>query len=148
MKKSIFVIAVLAISLVACAQNPPKSVADNFNMKFQNATKVKWDQEEENEWEAEFKMNGDEMSASFDNAGKWLETEKELKQNQLPAAVQNAFNAKYAGYKMNEAAEIEKPDFKGYELGIEKGEESLEILVTADGKITSTKKVEEEEDED
>ena len=38
-------------------------------MKFQNATKVKWDQEEENEWEAEFKMNGDEMSASFDNAG-------------------------------------------------------------------------------
>ncbi len=148
MKKSIFVIAVLAISLVACTQNPPKSVADNFNKKFQNATKVKWDQEEENEWEAEFKMNGDAMSASFDNAGKWLETEKELKQNQLPAAVQNSFNSQYADYKMNEAAEIEKPDFKGYELGIEKGEETLEILVTADGNITSTKKVEEGEDKD
>ncbi len=113
---------------------------------FPNATKVKWDQEEKNEWEAEFKMNGDAMSASFDNAGKWLETEKELKKNQLPAAVLNAFNAKYAGYKMDEASEIEKPDFKGYELGIEKGEETLEILVTADGKITSTKKVEEGED--
>ncbi len=109
--------------------------------------KVKWDQEEENEWEAEFKMNGDEMSASFDNAGKWLETEKELKKNQLPAAVLKAVNAEYAGYKMDEAAEIEKPDFKGYELGIEKGEEELEILVTADGRITVNKESE-EEDED
>ena len=146
MKKSIFIVVVLAISLVACAQNPPKSVADNFNMKFQNATKVKWDQEEENEWEAEFKMNGNEMSASFDNAGKWLETEKELKKNELPEAVQNAFNTQYAGYKLDEASAIEKPDFKGYELGIEKGEETLEILVTADGKITDVKKVEEGED--
>ena len=136
----------LAISLFACAQNPPKSVADNFNTKFQNASKVKWDQEEENEWEAEFKMNGDEMSASFDNAGKWLETEKELKKNELPAAVLNAFNTQYAGYKLGEAAEIEKPDFKGYELGIEKGEETLEILVTADGKITNAKKEADEED--
>ncbi len=137
-------VAVLAISLVACAQNPPKSVADNFNMKFQNATKVKWDQEEANEWEAEFKMNGDAMSASYDNAGKWLETEKELNKNQLPAAVQSAFKSQFAGFKLGEASAIEKPDFKGYELGIEKGEEALEILVTADGKITSKKEAEED----
>ena len=26
------------------------------------------------------------MSASFDNAGKWLETEKEVKKNELPAS--------------------------------------------------------------
>jgi len=139
-------VAVIAISLVACAQNPPKSVADNFNMKFQNATKVKWDQEETNEWEAEFKMNGEAMSASFDNAGNWLETEKELKKKELPAAVLNAFNSKYAGYKVDEASTIEKPDFKGYELGIEKGKEDLEILITADGTITSVKNVEEGED--
>jgi hypothetical protein len=148
MKKSMFIVTVLAISLVACVQNPPKNVADNFSKKFQNATKVKWDQEEENEWEAEFKMNGEAVSASFDNAGKWLETEKELKKKELPAAVLNAFNSKYAGYKIDEASTIEKPDFKGYELGIEKGEEALEILVTADGNITSAKKVEEGEDRD
>jgi hypothetical protein len=129
-------VAVLAISLVACAQNPPKSVADNFNMKFQNATKVKWDQEEENEWEAEFKMNGDAMSASFDNAGKWLETEKELKKNELPANVLKAVKASYVDWKIEAVESIETPDFKGYELGIEKGKEEHEILVTADGKIT------------
>lgn len=146
MKKSIFMVAIMAISLVACAKNPPRNVEQNFQAKFQNATKVKWDQEEANEWEAEFKMNGDAMSASFDNAGKWLETEKELKKNELPAAVQNAFNVKYAGYKIDEASAIEKPDFKGYELGIEKGEEALEILVTAEGTVANVKKVEEGED--
>ena len=146
MKKSIFIMSVLAISLFGCAQNPPKNVADNFNKKFQNATKVKWDQEEKNEWEAEFKMNGDAMSASYDNSGKWLETEKELKKNQLPTAVQNAFNTQYAGYKLKEASAIEKPDFKGYELGIEKGKEELEILVSADGTISSVKKMENGQD--
>ncbi len=147
MKQSIIILTVLAMSLFACAQTPPKSVTDNFNSKFSGATKVKWDQEEENEWEAEFKMNGSEMSASFDNAGKWLETEKELKKSALPKAVLDAFNANYSGYKIEEASAIEKPDFKGYELGIEKGKENLEILVTADGKITA-KKESDEEDED
>lgn len=145
MKKSIFVIAVLAISLVACAQNPPKSVSDNFNMKFQNATKVKWDQEEANEWEAEFKMNGDEMSASFDNAGKWLETEKELEKNDLPTAVLKVVNGQYSGYEVEEAAEIEKPDFKGYELAVEKGNQELEILVDRMGKITVKDETDEED---
>ena len=74
MKHSVIIVVVLAVSLFACAQTPPKSVTDSFNSKFAEATKVKWDQEEANEWEAEFKMNGSEISASFDNAGTWLET--------------------------------------------------------------------------
>lgn len=129
-------VAALAISLVACAQDPPKSVADNFNMKFQDATKVKWDQEEKNEWEAEFKLNGTEISASFDNAGKWLETETEVNKKNLPEKVKNAVNAAYSDWKTESAESIETPSFKGYELGIEKGKEEHDILVSGDGKIT------------
>ena len=130
MKQSAIIMVVLAMSLFACAQTPPKAVTDNFSSKFSAATKVKWDQEEENEWEAEFKMNGSEMSASFDNAGTWLETEKEIKNRDLPAAV----------------AEIQKPGFSGYEIGLEKGEEMLEIQANPDGTIANVKKVEEDED--
>ena len=39
---------------------------------------------------------------------------------------------------------IETPDFKGYELSIEKGKEELEILVTTDGKITLNEEKEED----
>lgn len=148
MKRTAVILTVMAFSLFACAQTPPKTVSDNFNSKFAGASKVKWDQEEENEWEAEFKMNGSEMSASFDNAGAWLETEKEIKKGELPSAVAKAVTDKYADYKTGEIAEIETPDFKGYEIGLEKGEEELEILVTADGTITKVKQVEEDEDED
>lgn len=148
MKRLVIITAVLAFSLFACGQTPPKSVTDNFNSKFSGATKVKWDQEEENEWEAEFKMNGSEMSASFDNAGAWLETEKEIKEKDLPTAVSKAISEKYSGYDIDEVSEIEKPGFSGYEIAIEKGEEMLEIQVTPDGKISKVNKIEEEEDED
>ena len=73
--------------------------------------------------------------------------EKELKNNEPLTDVQNAFNTKYTDYKIEQASEIETPDFKGYELGIEKGEEAMEIIVTGDGKIVA-KKESDEEDED
>ncbi len=139
MKKSIFIIAALAFGLFACAQTPPKSVTDNFAEKFSSATKVKWDQEEINEWEAEFKMNGSEMSASFDNAGIWLETEKKIGKKDLPASVSTAIKAKFPNAKIEEASEIQTPDFKGYEVALENGETDMEVLVTADGKLTIKK---------
>ena len=148
MKRSAIIVVVLAMSLFACAQTPPKSVKDNFSSKLSGANKVKWDQEEANEWEAEFKMNGSEMSASFNNAGTWLETEKEIKEKELPVVVVNVLSDKYSGYKVGEVAEIQKPGFSGYEIDLEKGEEMLEIQVNPNGTIAQVKKVEEEDDED
>jgi len=139
MKKSILVITVLAFGLFACGQTPPKSVTDNFSKKFASATKVKWVMEEENEWEAEFKMDGKEMSASFDKEGTWLETEKEISRKDLPATVSNAITSKFPKAKIEEASEIQTPDFKGYEVALEDGETEMEVLVTADGKLTLKK---------
>lgn len=148
MKISILVITVLAFGLFACGQTPPKQVTDNFSKKFAGASKVKWGMEDETEWEAEFKMDGKEMSASFDKEGKWMATEAEISEKDLPANVLKAVNTAYAGWKMKEIKSIETPDFKGYEIGIEKGKEELEIQVTTDGKITVNKESEEGEDEE
>jgi hypothetical protein len=148
MKKSIFFIIALALGLFACAQTPPKAVTDNFAEKFTGASGVKWEQEEENEWEAEFKMNGAEMSASFDKAGAWLETEKEMKKKDLPATVTNTIKAQFPKAKIEEASEIQTPDFKGYEIALENGETDIEVLVTADGKLTVNKESKEEDEKD
>jgi len=149
MRKSVFVIAVLAFSLAACSPTPPKPIADNFNSKFSGATKVKWDQEEENEWEAEFYLDGNEMSASFDNAGNWLETEKEIKANELPSTVAEVVNSKYSDYKVEEMAELIKSDFLGYEISLKKGDTEIEIQVLSNGTINNIKRiVDDEEDED
>jgi hypothetical protein len=148
MKQSVIIIMVLAFSLFACAQTPPKSVTDNFNSKFSGATKVKWEQEEENEWEAEFKMKGSEMSACFNNAGEWMTTEIEIKEKDLPMKVAQAVKKTYDGWKIESVESIETRDFKGYELGIEKGNEELEIMVTSNGEITVNKESGEEDDDD
>ncbi|HSO89503.1 MAG TPA: PepSY-like domain-containing protein, partial [Draconibacterium sp.] len=112
-----------------------------------SATKVKWGMEDETEWEAEFKMDGKEMSASFDKEGKWINTEAKLTEKDLPANVLKAVQTAYAGWKIESVESYETPEMKGYELGVEKGKEELEILVTADGKITVKKESEEGEDE-
>jgi len=148
MKKAAIVLTVLAFSLFGCAQTPPNTVSENFKSMFASASKVKWNMEEENEWEAEFMLNDNEMSASFDNAGTWIETEKEIENNELPSTVAKAVSDNYPGYKTDEVAEIETPDFKGYEIGLEKGEEILEILIAPDGTIEKVKELDEEEDED
>lgn len=146
MKRSVIIMAVLAFSLFACGQKPPKSVTDNFNSKFAGATKVNWDQEEDNEWEVEFKMNGSEMSASFDNDGTWLETESEIEEKDLPTVVKAKLAMNYWGYEMKEVEKMEKPGFSGYEIAIAKGEEKLEIQVNPVGIIVNVKEVEVDED--
>jgi len=147
MKKTFLVTVVIAMGLFACAQTPPASVSDTFNKKFKSATDIEWEQEEDNEWEVEFKMNGTEMSACFEALGKWLETEAEVKAKDLPAEVHKAINIKFDGWEIDEVESIEKPDFKGYEIVLEKEDTETEVLVTASGEIT-IKKVKVEEDDD
>lgn len=148
MKTTIFIIAALIFGLFACAQKPPKAVTDNFAKKFVGADKVKWDTEEENEWEAEFKMNGKEMSACFDNAGKWLNTEAVLSEKELPADILKAVQTSYPGWKIESVESYETPELKGFELGIEKGKEKLEILVNSDRTIKINKESKEKDEDE
>lgn len=86
MKNVFFVIAVVAIfSLNACGQTSkdvPENIKTAFSQKFPNATKVKWDKENEKEWEAEFKMDGKECSVNFDNNGAILKEEINNKEDE------------------------------------------------------------------
>ena len=149
MKKTLLFVFVSGLVFMACAQNPspPKEVQATFSKKFKEVQNTEWEQEE-NEWEAEFKLNGTKMSASFDNSGNWLETETEVKKKDVPADIFKAVNLKFDGWEMEEIERVEKPDFKGYEIALEKKETETEILVTDAGEITIKKVKVEDEDDD
>jgi hypothetical protein len=145
-KLSFLFVMLLALGIVACGQkNVPQPVNKAFSEKYPAATSVKWASEEANEWEAEFKMNGMEMSASFDNSGKWLESEKEIAVKELPAAVSCSIAKEFAGYKIDEISVIESPDLNGFEVGLRKGEAVLEAVFDNAGKVIKKTDVSKEE---
>ena len=135
----------------SCAQNKkvaPESVQAAFKARFPTVQKAKWDMEDDTEWEAEFKMDGEEMSANFRNDGTWTETETEIKTADLPEAVKDAIASQFAGYKMEEASLVETPDMAAdYEVELEKGETTIEALFKADGTLIK-QETESEDDED
>ena len=139
MKTQILIMSFLTMGLFACAQTPPKQVTNAFQAKFQQVKKVTWNQEEATEWEAEFHMNGKEMSASFDPSGKWLETETDISKGDLPEGVKSTLNKQYAGYKIKETVIVESPEFSGYEIEMEKGETNIEVQLNSSGKVVSQK---------
>jgi hypothetical protein len=137
MKKNIILVLVFAIfSLpVFCQKHVPENVKKEFAKKYPSALSVNWGNEEANEWEAEFKIEGTEVSASYDNKGTWLESETEITAKDLPAAVTNTLTKEFSGYKTGKMSTIENPQMKGFELVLKKGEISLEVIFDNSGKI-------------
>lgn len=152
MKNLILTISVMAfLSLGACGQagkDVPGNVKTVFSKKFPNALKVKWDNEEENEWEAEFKMDGKIYSANFDNDGNWMETEYEISANDIPAIVKATLKKDFTDYKIEESELSETPDGKVYEFELEKGKEEIKVTIDMNGKVVKKEAKEEEDEED
>jgi uncharacterized membrane protein YkoI len=140
MKKALLIITALCIVTFAFAQekgkaSPPEKVKTSFAKKFPKAEKVKWEQENATEWEAEFKLAGAEYSANFNNDGTWIETEHEIKQSEIPAAVKKTLDTEFAGYKVEEYEMVETAKGTFYEFELEKGKEEIEVLIDANGKV-------------
>jgi hypothetical protein len=154
MKKVIYLLLIVALmSNTVYAQKisvdkVPAAVILAFKAKFPNITKTSWEIENTNEYEVGFKLNGEEVSANFDNTGNWLETETEIKVSALPASVQSALRKDFEGFKINEASKIESvKNGNCFEAEIEKGEETFDVLFTAEGKMLSKTKMEKEKGE-
>lgn len=141
---------VMAFGLTACAQtNIPEKVKSAFVQKFPGAKSVKWEKENDAEYEAEFKRDGQEMSASFDPEGNWLETEMEIKVKDLPAAVSHTLATEFDGYEVEEAEKIQTPTRSDlYEVEIEKNHDTWEVQITADGAVIKKKQEKDEDSED
>lgn len=148
MNKSLLIFATVAISFTACSQHhqAPEQVVNAFNNKFPDIKKVEWKMEDDKSWEAEFKLNGEEYSAVFDLDGNWLETEHELKKADIPAFVLMTLAEQYDGYKLEEAELVEKPTGTLYEVSMEKGETTIELLIDMNGKVVEQSTTEEDND--
>ncbi len=149
-KINLLMILLMMVGIVACAQkaNAPEKIKTTFATMFPKVNSVEWSKESENEWEAEFTMNGIEMSANFDADGNWMETEKELEKDQLPESVNAALQSNFGGYKIVEASWLETNDMKGYEVLLKNGREKFEVIFDPEGKIIKEEGEDNEGNED
>lgn len=129
-------------------KKPTENVKKEFTKKYASAQSVKWDSEEKNEWEAEFKFDGKKMSACFDDAGKWISSETEITEKELPAAVVATLNKDFQGYKKGLIEIFESPEIKGFELTLKKGGSSLEVIFENSGKVFKRTDLKEEVEKD
>jgi hypothetical protein len=113
-KKFSWLLLYICIAVTACAQkiNVPAAVKQAFASKYPNATNVKWGKESAKEYEAEFKLNGTNVSANFALDGSWVETETVIKIADLPGAVTAAVKKKYPGAVITMAEKLEEPGGK------------------------------------
>ena len=153
MKNLLLLFVCLALVTGVSAMNQkdekiPAAAKTGFAAKFPSAKKAKWSVEKPGEFEAEFKLNGEEASALFDSNGNLLETEVEIEESELPQAVKATIAKDFAGFELDE---IEKAtDAKGivfYEMEAEKGKEEFEISFDANGKLLKKELLKEEKEE-
>jgi hypothetical protein len=93
MKKTvIFMLAMVSVSLVYAQKisdkEVPAAVKSALQKKYPNAKDLKWEKEKGN-YEAEFEVTKTDYSLLMDASGNVLETEVEIKTEQLPAAAKS-----------------------------------------------------------
>ncbi len=139
----------MIVSFAACAQkNVPAKAKDAFNQKFPNAQNVNWGKEGSNVWEAEFKMNGKEMSANYDPDGNWKETEEEIQENEVPEVVNNALQTNYPDATISHVFKVENTEGISYEYEIKNNGNKMEVVLDSSGNIKKSEPNDEEDDED
>ncbi len=119
-------------------QDAPKAVKDAFSHKFPTAKNVKWSQEKNQEWEAEFKMDKTEYSANFLENGRWKETEHSFEISKVLPEMQANLDKSYPGFIIEEAEIFETKEGLVYEFEMKKGKSKVEVKMNKTGKIIKT----------
>ena len=153
MKKIVYV-SVLVLSTISSsyaqkisADKVPAVVSDAFKAKFPTASDIKWEMEDKAEYEVDFRLNNEKLSANFDTNGKWLETEKKINVSQLPKVVSQTLAKEFAGYSLDEAEKIETADNGiNYEVKVKKGEDIYEVNLSSKGEVLKKKVDKDEKD--
>ena len=120
----------------AIAQNTGVSdlVKKAFSAKYQGASGSKWINEADTLFEASFKFKGKDLTARFDQDGRWLKTKTILGSKELPTGVSAGIKQSAPGFSVKGASKVESPKTGvRYVVIAKKGRKNLELELTPDG---------------
>lgn len=140
--KLLFFMFFLATGLVMAGCNqrgkyrPDAKVVTSLNAKYPKASRVKWEQEKGYQV-AEFHEKGVECKAWFNNDGKWIMTESDVKYNDIPAQIRsNVEKSEYANWKKDDIDKVERAGMATiYVLELKHDGKEAELYYTENGEL-------------
>ena len=117
----------------------PTAVKTAFQAKFPTAGAAEWKVKTDKTYEAEFTAKGSEITAIFDAAGKWLETESAIDPGEIPRAVSEAAAKEFKECKVVETQSVQRWDRQHlvYELHFDSAKESIKAWFSGEGVVLS-----------
>ncbi|HYC29265.1 MAG TPA: PepSY-like domain-containing protein [Chitinophagaceae bacterium] len=135
----------------------PPATKTSFEAKYPGASNVRWSHYEPaadrstldpadwnykldtSDYEVMFNWNGDDYYAWYDD-GDWIRATTTMKDHsKLPAAVNDAIKAQYAGYEITEVDKENDKDRTTYEVDLKKGDDKLKVHFDENGKVVKEK---------
>ena len=107
----------------------PNAVKMSFSKEYPNEKGI-WEKEK-NQYEVNFKQNGNSMSVLYDVNGNKRETETDIKTSGLPASASTYISTHFEGRKIKEASMITKA---GGEVNYEAEVNGRDLIFDKDGK--------------
>ena len=107
------------ISLLAAMVNAvPDPVLDAFRDRYGEPKDVDWAVDSNGFWEAGFEKDGDKHRADFTESGRWVETERSVRFEDLPDALKTAIRREHGDREIAEIEEVHS-QVKGHFYDVE-----------------------------
>jgi hypothetical protein len=131
-----FVLCITAASTQAQIRKIPASATDAFKAKYPNATGAEW-HDDISVFTVKFLQDDVKHVAKYSTKGKWIETENELSEDNLPPAVKEGFSkCKYADWQVLKIHKIVEPDKTQYRMNVKKADlNQKNLLFNSTGKL-------------
>jgi putative PepSY-like beta-lactamase-inhibitor len=139
----VLVLAMSATSIGVTAQirKIPATVTDSFKEKYPDANGVEW-RDKLSVFSAMFEKDGVPYEAKYNSKGQWLNTENEIKTEDLPSAVHEGLEkSKYADWEIENVYKIQLPDnVTQYRLHVGKTDlQKKNLLFSSKGQLLKDK---------
>lgn len=145
MKRYLILLSFLTVGVVSCQENKkvakdksgvPEAVQMSFQNKYPGEDDPDWSQDDHGYWESHFKIDGEKYRADFNADGSWVETENDIKTENLPEAIEKVIEEKYSQYDITEVERVDSAE-KGVFFDVEFKQEgkNMDVMFREDGTI-------------
>ena len=126
----------LEVSEQPVAQDGKEVAKAAFKKQYPEAEDVEWGKDDNDYYEASFKLAGKKYRADYSQQGEWIETESSIKFGDLPEAVKKTIRERY---NKDDITEIEKVEHASrglfYDVEFKRGGKNKDVEIRENGEV-------------